>query len=264
MNPPSYLIHAATLLLAVSATSATSTRVTGPLYLSEQDQQILGDTACNTHPQEIQTSESVGVTEPVHYGVVYCGPHAEDAGRPIGLKVGCSRPQGREYWECQKATPFVEMKIGDRTARMLYQYTTAKEVVEIVEFLLSRPKFRDAVVNPDWLVSDVYVYRSPQSSFVLAIDYRVRFSVMASGHSIQVIREKREDGTRFGIEGITVWHGYVGDRRVRSRRKTPGGTSAGRFNRCATAQSDPTWTVEAFGQQLRYGRLLDLEPCITL
>jgi hypothetical protein len=215
-------IFAASLLSVVSPSSAM-TLSTFPLNLSKEELQILGDSACNTPPEEMRTHqipafkdrpgqahEPSDVPERWEYGTVYCGPHAEDAGRPIGLMVWCQRPPQQELWDCGKAMPLVQMKIAERKVRVLYQSTTAKDAVEVIEYLLSRPRFRGVVVDPAWLVSDVSVHRGLPTDFVSAIDARVSFSVVASGYHMQIIREKGEDGTRFGIEGMTIWHGDVG------------------------------------------------------
>jgi hypothetical protein len=186
-------IFAAGLLLTISATSESSTVRLRPLNLSQQDQQILADGACNTHPQEIRAGQMLGVEKPVDSGVVYCGPHAEDAGHPIGLRVDCSRPQGQEYWDCRKATPMLEMKIDQRTVRVLYQFASAKEVLEVLDFMLSRPSLRNVVVNPDWLASDVRVHRDT-----------VRFSVSASDYIVHFIPEGGRQGKpHFRIERIS-------------------------------------------------------------
>lgn len=179
------------LLLLALPDSESATRLTGPLELPNEEKEILWATACNTYPQEIRTGQSLGEREPVDFGAVYCGPHAEYAGMPIGLYVTCSRPHGREYWDCQKAIPMLEMKIGQRTVRVLYQFASAKDVLEVIDYMLSRPSLRDVAVNPDWLVSDVYVHRDNE-----------RFLVSASTHSVSFIREEREGEPHFRIERI--------------------------------------------------------------
>lgn len=183
------------LLLAVSDTES-ATRRTGPLELPNEEKEILWATACNTYPQEMRTGQSLEGPEPVDFGEVYCGPHAEYAGMPIGLYVTCDRPSGRDYWDCQKAVPMMEMKIGQRTVRVLYQFASAKEVLEIIEYMLSRPTLRNVVVDPNWLASDVHVHRD-----------RERFSVLASNYIVSFIREERQGHSQFRIERISDCRG---------------------------------------------------------
>ena len=187
------------ILLLTASDSESATRRTGPLELSHEDREILGATACNTYPQEIRTAQSLEGPEPIDFGAVYCGPHAEYAGKPIGLYVTCSRPSGTANWDCDKALPTMEMKIGARTVRVLYSFASAREALEVIEYVSSRPALGSVVVDPDWLESDVYIHRSDD-----------RFLVQANNRIVTFVRENARHGKpQFRIERISLCGGDV-------------------------------------------------------
>jgi hypothetical protein len=199
-NPEMCVKYAYRLMLAVGATSLlaaaagqAATMQTRPLELTTQQKEDLGATACYTYPQSIRARQQFGGSMDIDHADVYCGPHAEHEGQPLALSVQCSRPSGTVQWECRKAVPTMEMRVGDRTVRIQYTFTTAREVSEIIQYVVSRPAIGKVAIDADWIAAEVYIHRSGD-----------QFLVSASKRIVTVVREQRQGALRFRVADISL------------------------------------------------------------
>jgi len=150
-------INAALLFAAVSG--QTASMPTRPLELTAEQKESLWATACYMQPQSIETRQQYGGPVQVDRADVYCGPHAEYEGQPVALFVQCSRPSGSEHWQCDKAVPMIDIRDGDRTIRVRYTFVTAREVSEIMRYVLSLPSLGNVTVRHEWIDAGVYIHR---------------------------------------------------------------------------------------------------------
>lgn len=195
----------ALVLLPASAESVGSSRRIVPLELSGVDTATLwasAAAACRTGVREMKTGSSYYYNGPKYtdFAVVYCAAHEQHEGYSVARHLGCERSNESGPWACGRESLMIETDIDHRTVRILLDYATPRDALEVIGFLLTGPVLDQVSVDRNWFQSDVRVHLSGQ-----------RFLVSASNYMMSLTRDPDPSGElRFSLDRITRWGGDVG------------------------------------------------------